>query len=165
MADILDKGIVKFARLSKLNNRINYFKVAPEAMENIMSLERYVRKTKIDRKLKAMIKVYASQINGCPFCLEMHTKEARKLKISDEILESLNEWRSSKVFEDREKAALELTEHITNISDHGVSEGLYQRVREFYSEKEYFDLVALINQINYWNRLAISMGNPPKSAN
>lgn len=82
MADKLDKGIVKIAGFSKLNNRINYYKVGSEAMEHIMSLERYVRKTKLDRKLKAMIKVYASQINGCPFCLEMHTKEAKKLKIS-----------------------------------------------------------------------------------
>ncbi len=77
-------------------------------------------------------------------------------------LESLNDWRTSKVFEDKEKAALELTEHITNISEYGVKEDLYQRVRDFYNEKEYFDLVTVINQINYWNRLAISMGNPAK---
>lgn len=163
MADIVDKGIVKVARFSKLNNRINYFKVAPEAMEHVMSLERYVQKIKIDRKLKAMIKVYASGINGCPFCLEMHTKEAQKLKIPNETLEALNDWKDSKLFEVKEKLALELTEHITNIAEYGVSEDLYQRVREFYNEKEYFDLVAVINQINYWNRLAISMGNPPKS--
>ncbi|MEB5760122.1 carboxymuconolactone decarboxylase family protein [Mammaliicoccus sciuri] len=162
MADKLDKGIVKIARFSKLNNRINYYKVGSEAMEHVISLERYVRKTKLDRKLKAMIKVYASQINGCPFCLEMHTKEAKKLKISNETLESLNDWRTSKAFEDKEKAALELTEHITNISEYGVKEDLYQRVRDFYNEKEYFDLVTVINQINYWNRLAISMGNPAK---
>ncbi|GAB3062784.1 carboxymuconolactone decarboxylase family protein [Virgibacillus ainsalahensis] len=159
MAGLMNKGIVKAASFMNLKNRLNYFKVAPEAMEHIMALEKYVRKTKIDRQLKALIKVYVSQLNGCSYCIEMHTKEAKKLKISDKVLNELENWRENKLFEDMERVSLELAEHITHISNLRVNDELYHRVREFYGEKEYFDLVMVINQINLWNRLSISMGN------
>lgn len=159
MAGLMNKGIVKAASFMNLKNRSNYFKVAPEAMEHIMALEKYVRKTKIDRQLKALIKVYVSQLNGCSYCIEMHTKEAVKLKISDKVLNELENWRENKLFDDMERVSLELAEHITHISNLRVNDELYHRVREFYDEKEYFDLVMVINQINLWNRLSISMGN------
>lgn len=163
MASLINKGIVKGASLMNLKNRINYFKVSPEAMEHIMALERYVKKTKIDRQLKALIKVYVSRLNGCSYCIEMHTKEAKKLKVSDEVLNELENWRENKLFDDKESVSLELAEHITHISNLRVDEELYQRVREFYDEKEYIDLVMVINQINLWNRLSISMGNASSS--
>lgn len=159
MAGLVNKGIVKGASLMNLKNRINYYKVAPEALEHIMALERYVRKTKIDRQLKVLIKVYVSKLNDCSFCIEMHTKEAKKLKISDEALTELKNWRENKLFNEKQRVVLELAEHVTHISNLRVNDELYHRVREFYDEKEYIDLVMVINQMNLWNRLAISMGN------
>lgn len=78
LGKLVNKGIVKAASLMNMKNRINYFKVAPEALEKIMDLERYVKKTPIDRKLRELIKIRVSQINGCDYCINLHTKEAKK---------------------------------------------------------------------------------------
>lgn len=159
MAKLINKGIVKAASFMNLKNRINYFKVAPEALEKIMGLEMYVRKTSIDKKLKELIKIRVSQINGCSYCLNMHTKEAKKLKVTDEQINHLCAWKETNIYSEQEKTALELAENMTLISESGVDDELYERVRMHYDEKDYVDLVMIINQINMWNRLSISMGN------
>ena len=143
-----------------MKNRINYFKVAPEALEKIMELEKYVKKTSIDRKLSELLKIRVSQINGCSYCLNMHTKEAKKLKVTDEQIELLSAWKETNIFSEEDKIALELAENMTLISVRGVNDELYHRVRAHYDEKDYVDLVMIINQINMWNRLSLSMGNP-----
>ncbi|MEK5040458.1 carboxymuconolactone decarboxylase family protein [Sporosarcina sp. FSL K6-3457] len=142
-----------------MKNRINYFKVAPEALEKILELEKYVKKTSIDRKLRELVKIRVSQINGCSYCLNMHTKEAKKLKVTDEQIDHLSTWKESNRYSEKEKVALELAENMTLISERGVNDELYHRAREHYTEKNYVDLVMIINQINMWNRLSISMGN------
>ncbi len=159
MGKLINKGVVKAASLMNMKNRINYFKVAPEALEKIMELEKYVKKTSIDRKLRELIKIRVSQINSCSYCLNMHTKEAKKLNITDEQIDQLINWKETTIFTEKEKVALELAENITWISEKGVPDDLYHRVRNHYDEKSYVDLVLIINQINMWNRLAISMGN------
>ncbi|WP_042475872.1 carboxymuconolactone decarboxylase family protein [Bacillus ndiopicus] len=142
-----------------MKNRINYFKVAPKALEKVMELEKYVRKALVDKKLAELIKLRVSQINGCSYCLNMHTKAAQKLKISNEQIEQLKAWKETNIYSPKEQIALELAENITLISEKGVSDELYHQVREHYDEKEYIDLIMIINQINMWNRLSISMGN------
>ncbi|WP_204670740.1 carboxymuconolactone decarboxylase family protein [Gracilibacillus alcaliphilus] len=142
-----------------MDNRINYFKVAPDALETIMESEKYVRKTSIDKKLKELIKIRVSQINGCSYCLNMHTKAAEKLKVSTEKMNRLDNWKETEIFTEEEKAAFELAEHMTLISENGVSNRLYEQVRQYYNEKEYVELVMVIIQINTWNRLSIAMGN------
>lgn len=159
MSTFMNKGIVKAAGMMKMKNRINYFKIAPEALEKIMDLEKYVKKTAIDRKLRELIKIRVSQINGCSYCLAMHTKEAKKLKVKDEEIDHLANWKDSQLYSEKEKVALELAENMTLIAERGVSDELYQQVRNHFNEKEYVDLVMIINQINTWNRIAISMGN------
>ncbi|WP_368652771.1 carboxymuconolactone decarboxylase family protein [Ornithinibacillus sp. 4-3] len=159
MRKVISKGIVKGAGFMNLKNRMNYFKVGSEAMEHVMSLEQYVRKIKLDRRLKALIKVYVSKLNGCSYCIAMHTKEAKKLKADENILQNIMDWKELTALEEKEKVAFELAEHITFVSELRVDDSLYDKVRSHYNEKEYFDLVMLINQINSWNRLAISMGN------
>lgn len=159
MANILNKGIVKAASFMDMKNRINYFKVAPEALEKIMDLEKYVKKTAIDRKLRELIKIRVSQINGCSYCINMHTKEAKKLKVTDEQIDQLSAWSATPSYSEKEKAAFLLAENITLISERGVDDELYHHVRNYYNEKEYTDLVLIINQINMWNRLSLSMGN------
>ena len=162
MSNLLNKGIVKVAGWMKMDNRINYFKVAPKAMEHVMALENYTRKTSIDRKLRELIKLRVSLINGCAYCIDMHTKGAKKLKATEEEISQLESWRDSDVYSPEERVAFELAEHVTLISEKGVSDQLYERVREHYDEKAYVDLILIINQINMWNRLSISMGNTVK---
>lgn len=139
-------------------SRINYFKKAPKAFEIVMDMERYVRKIKFDPKLKELIKLLASKINGCEYCIHLHTKGAIKHKAKEDELEQLLNWRDTAIFNSKEKIAFELTEHLTLVSEHGVPDELYLRVREHFDEEEYVELVLIINQINTWNRISISMG-------
>ncbi|QNF30458.1 carboxymuconolactone decarboxylase family protein [Metabacillus elymi] len=142
-----------------MEQRINYYNVAPEAINIMMQMEKYTKTTGIDRKLRELIKILASQINGCAFCLNMHTVDARKLGETEQRLYCISAWRECTFYTDAEKVALELTEHVTLIPNKRVPDELYNRIRKHYSEKEYVDLVLIINQINSWNRISISMGN------
>ena len=92
----------------------------------------------------------------------MHTKSARKLKVTDEQIDQLETWNEAKIYSLKEKVAFELAEYVTLIAEKGVSDELYQSVRQHYDEKEYVDLIMIINQINMWNRIGISMGNTVK---
>ena len=142
-----------------MKQRINYLEVAPEALNIMMEMEKYTKSTGIDRKLRELIKIRASIINGCAFCINMHTSDARKMGETEQRLYCVSAWRDCDFYTDAEQVALELTEHVTLIPTKHVPDELYNRVRIHFSEKDYVDLVILINQINSWNRLSISMGN------
>lgn len=141
-----------------MEQRIDYHSVAPEALKIMLEMEKYTKSTGIDRKLRELIKIRASQINGCAYCMNMHTADARKMGETEQRIYCLSAWRECTFYTEAEKVALELTEHVTMISNKRVPDELYNRLREHYSEKEYVDLVILINQINCWNRLSISVG-------
>lgn len=142
-----------------LEQRIDYYNLAPEAMKIMMEMEKYTKTTGLDRKLRELIKIRASQINGCAYCINMHTADARKMGETEQRLYCISAWRECTFYTEAEKAALELTEHITLIPTKRVPDELYQRVREHFDEKQYIDLVLIINQINSWNRISIAMGN------
>ncbi|WP_025117590.1 carboxymuconolactone decarboxylase family protein [Lysinibacillus fusiformis] len=142
-----------------MEKRIDYYNIAPDAMQIMMEMEKYTKKNGIDRKLRELIKIRASQINGCAFCMNMHTADAQKMGETEQRLFCISAWRECTFYSEEEKVALELTEHITLVSERRVPDDLYKRVRNYYTEKEYVDLVILINQINSWNRISIAMGN------
>ncbi|QCJ44525.1 carboxymuconolactone decarboxylase family protein [Bacillus sp. S3] len=142
-----------------MEKRMNYYELAPEALNIMMEMEKYTKSTGIDRKLRELMKIRASQINGCAYCLNMHTSDARKMGETEQRLYCVSAWRECDFYTDAEKAALELTESVTLVSTKRVPDDLYNRVRNHFSEKEYVDLVILINQINSWNRISIAMGN------
>jgi AhpD family alkylhydroperoxidase len=142
-----------------MENRIDYHHVSPEAFNIMLEMEKYTKTTGLDRKLRELIKIRASQLNGCAHCLNMHTTDARKMGETEQRIYCVSAWEECTFYHDDEKAALELTEHVTLIPTKRVPDELYNRVREHFSEKEYVDLIFIINQINSWNRLAISMGN------
>ncbi|MFB7139103.1 carboxymuconolactone decarboxylase family protein [Gottfriedia sp. NPDC056225] len=144
-----------------MEQQINYYKLAPEAIKIMMEMEKYTKSTGIDHKLRELIKIRASQINGCAFCIDMHTSEAREIGETEQRIYCLTTWKECAFYTEAEKAALELTEHITLIPNKGVPGELYNRVSKHFSEKEYVNLVFIINQINSWNRISISMGNTP----
>lgn len=142
-----------------MEQQVDYYNLAPEAIKIMMEMEKYTKTTSIDRKLRELIKILASQINGCAYCINMHTSDARKMGETEQRIYCISTWRECTFYTDAEKAALELTEHITLIPNKGVPDELYNRIRKHFSEKEYVELVIIMNQINSWNRISISMGN------
>ena len=142
-----------------MEQRVNYYETAPEAIDIMLEMEKYTKTTDIDRLLRELIKIRASQINGCAHCLNMHTKDVRKMGETEQRIYCVNAWQECTFYSAKEKVALELTEYVTEIATKRVPDELYHRVREHFSEKEYVDLIILINQINSWNRLSVSMGN------
>lgn len=141
-----------------MEQRINYLEVAPEAINIMMAMEKYNKSTGIDRKLRELVKIRASLINGCAYCINMHTSDARKMGETEQRIYCVSAWRDCNFYTDAEKVALELAEHVTLIPTKRVPDELYNRVLIHFSEKDYVDLVLLINQINNWNRISISMG-------
>jgi len=143
--------------------RIKHRETNPELYELMMQMEKTVLKSGIDRALYEFIKIRASQINGCSFCLDMHSKSLLATGQKVDRLIHIPIWRESPFFTDKEKAALALTEAVTNIANEGVSDQVYENVRKHFDEKEYLDLILAINTINSWNRIAISTGMYPGS--
>ncbi|MEK4745672.1 MULTISPECIES: carboxymuconolactone decarboxylase family protein [unclassified Bacillus (in: firmicutes)] len=142
-----------------MSQRISYYDVAPDGMKIMMDMEKYTKKSTINRITRELIKIRVSQINGCAFCMDMHTSDARKIGETEQRIYCLNVWNECDFYTPEEKVAFELSEHITLIPTKRVPEDLYKRVREHYDEKQYVDLVLVINQINSWNRISIAMGN------
>ena len=135
--------------------RINLM-VAPDAYKAMSGLEGYLKKSGLEHKLLHMIKVRASQMNGCAYCLDMHWKDARALGETEQRLYGLDAWQESPYYTDRERAALAWTEAVTNLHDGHVSDAVYDQVRSHFSEKELADLTWVIAAINAWNRVAIA---------
>jgi len=140
--------------------RITYAQAAPGALGAMMSLERYVRESGLEHSLLHLIKLRASQINGCAYCIDMHSKDARALGDTEQRLYALSAWREAPFFTDRERAALAWTEALTLISQNGVPDEVYEEAKEQFTEKELVDLTLAIVAINGWNRLAISFRPP-----
>ncbi|MGM0922817.1 MAG: carboxymuconolactone decarboxylase family protein [Bacillota bacterium] len=141
-----------------MSQRVSYYEIAPDGMKIMMDMEKYTKTTAIERKLRELIKIRASQINGCAYCLNMHAADARKMGETEQRIYCVSAWKECEFYTEAEKAALELTEYVTLIPTKRVPDELYQRVREHYDEKQYVDLVLIINQINSWNRISIAMG-------
>lgn len=137
---------------------IDYGRVAPAALRAFLGLEQYIRQCGLEQPLIELIKMRASQINGCAYCLDMHSKDARAAGETEQRLYVLNAWREAPFYTPRERAALAWTEAVTLIGEHGASQALQAEVREHFSEKELVDLTMVIVTINGWNRLAISLG-------
>ncbi|MCG6162357.1 carboxymuconolactone decarboxylase family protein, partial [Leptospira bandrabouensis] len=106
--------------------------------------------------LYELVKIRASQLNGCAFCINMHTKDLRDMGEAEKRIYLLDAWREATFYTEKEKAALELTETVTKISEKGVPDETYEKVRKHFNEKEFVALIILINTINSWNRIAIS---------
>ena len=141
--------------------RISMTKTAPEAARPLYELSAYVEKSGLEPLLLELVKIRASQINGCAFCLDMHAKDARALGESEERLYLLDAWRESPNYSARERAALAWCEALTRVSEDHVPDAVYQEARGQFSEKELVDLSMAIVLINAWNRLMIAFGAPP----
>jgi AhpD family alkylhydroperoxidase len=141
--------------------RIDYTKYAPEALKAMLALEKYISECGLDHKLIHLMKMRASQINGCAYCIDMHSIDARALGETEQRLYELDAWRETPFFSDRERAALEWTEAITLVSETHVPDAVFEGVKKYFSEKEIVDLTIVATTINMWNRMAISMRAVP----
>jgi len=137
--------------------RIDYKKaVPPEALHALYGLERSIRNSGLETKLLELVRMRASQINGCAYCLDMHSKDARAEGETEQRLYGLSAWREAPYYTDRERAALEWTEAVTLVSRDQVPDEVYERTRRQFSESELANLTLAVISINSWNRLAIA---------
>ncbi len=139
-----------------MKSRLDYKNVSPDAIKAMWGLESYVRNCGIEHSLLELVKTRASQINGCAYCIDMHTKDARARGETEQRLYALSAWNEAPFFTERERAALAWTEAVTRIADTRAPDDVYEVARKHFSEKELVDLTLAIVAINGWNRLAIS---------
>jgi AhpD family alkylhydroperoxidase len=136
--------------------RIDYRKVAPQAVQALWTVERYARGCTLEPTLLELVKLRASMINGCAYCVDMHSKDARTLGESEQRLYALSVWREAPFFTPAERAALAWTEAVTEVSAGHASDEVYRLAREHFDERQLVDLTMVIIAINSWNRLAIA---------
>jgi AhpD family alkylhydroperoxidase len=136
--------------------RIEYATVAPAALRAVTGLEQYVRQSGLDQGLLKLVKLRASYINGCAYCVDMHTKEARAAGESEQRLYAIPVWRETPFFSARERAALEWTEAVTRLGHDGVPDELFALARTQFTDDELVNLTMAVIAINAWNRLAVT---------
>lgn len=148
-----------------MSKRLDYNRVAPEAVKALAATQPYIKSTEIAPRLRALVELRTSQINGCAYCVDMHSREARAAGEGQQRLDCLPVWRETDLYDDRERAALAWAESVTLVSQTGVPDGVFAEARAQFSEKDLVDLTLIISTMNAWNRLAISFRQgPPRRA-
>ena len=147
-----------------MKSRINSYQTAPGVMKAMMALQNEVAQSGLDPSLVGLVEIRASQINGCAFCLHMHTRDARARGETEQRIYLLDAWRESPLYSERERAALAWTEVLTRLPEHGVPDDIYERVRTQLSEKELSDLSFSVMAINAWNRVNVAFQTVPGSS-
>ncbi len=137
-------------------SRISIKKEEPVYFEFLLAIEKYIANTSLDPLLAELIKIRASQLNKCEYCIKMHSKAARKLGEKDSRIHALDSWATNSEFSDKEKASLLLTEAITLLSANGLSDEIYHTAVAQFTDQELAQIIIIINQINVWNRIAVS---------
>lgn len=143
--------------------RLNYQNLAKNGLRLMYEMEANLRHSGLEPAMLELMKMRASQMNGCAFCLDMHSKDARAAGETEQRLYGLNAWRETPYYTDRERAALAWTEALTNIQQGHVPDAVFEEVRKHFSDEEIANLTLAVNQINAWNRLAISFRVVPGS--
>jgi AhpD family alkylhydroperoxidase len=145
------------------NARINYTKVTPDPYKHLVEIKKWLDAANIDQRLRSLLDVRISQINGCAFCLDIHAREARQHGVTQQQLDVMTAWRESpELFSELERAALEWAESITLIADRGAHDEDFDPLREHLSDEQIAALTWAIVAMNSWNRLAVSFGFTPR---
>jgi len=145
-----------------MSQRLDFYKASPEAIKAMVGLEQRIGKSGLEKSLIELVRLRASQINGCAYCVDMHSADARKGGENERRLATLSVWRETPFFTDRERAALAWTESLTLIADNHVPDSVWQAVQPHFSEQELTDLTLLVVAINGWNRFAIAFRKLPE---
>jgi AhpD family alkylhydroperoxidase len=141
--------------------RLDFYKASPEGTKAMIALEERASKSSIEKPLAELVRLRASQINGCAYCVDMHTADARKGGETDRRLATVSVWRETPFFTERERAALEWTESVTLLAQTHVPDEVWERVKPHFSDQEIADLTLLIIAINGWNRIAVTFRKMP----
>lgn len=144
-----------------MQTRLDFFNTDKDAMKVLIGVEHQVAKGTLDTLLKELVRLRASQINGCAFCLDMHVTDARKAGESERRLATVAAWRETPFFSERERAALEWTESLTLVSQNHVPDAVWEAVRPHFTDAELIELTLLITSINSWNRFSIAFRKMP----
>ena len=144
-----------------MESRIDITKVDPKAVQAMTALETYVHRSSLEKPLLELLKMRSSQINGCAYCLDMHSKDARAAGETEQRLYELNAWRETPFYSERERAALAWTESLTLVSETHVPDEAFEEVKKHFSEAEIVALTLAVVAINGWNRIAISLRAVP----
>lgn len=142
-----------------MDTRVNILQAQPEAYKAMFGLEKYIASTSLTSTHKELIKIRASQINGCAFCINMHTKDARKMGETEQRIYLLNAWRETTLYTEEEQVILEMTEEITLIQNH-LSDATYAKAKKLFNEDYIANIIMMITIINAWNRIAIATELP-----
>jgi AhpD family alkylhydroperoxidase len=143
--------------------RMDYRKAAPGGVRVLLEMEHYLANCGLEQSLMDLIKLRASQINGCAYCIDMHSKDLRANGESEQRLYELDAWQETPFYTERERAALLWTESVTRVADTHVPEAVYQQVRQQFTEAELVNLTFVISTINFWNRILTSCRREPGS--
>jgi AhpD family alkylhydroperoxidase len=138
-----------------MQSRLNFAKAAPDAYKAVAALDSYVKGSGIEPRLIHLIKLRASQINGCAYCVDMHTKEARHSGLSQQWINLVCVWRESPHFDERERAVLGWTEALTNVAETRAPDDAYETLKAHFNEEEMTKITVAIGAINVWNRLCV----------
>ncbi|MEX3952892.1 carboxymuconolactone decarboxylase family protein [Paraburkholderia sp. EG287B] len=144
-----------------MEQRLDFYKANPNAIKALLALEDHIGKSALEKSLVELVRLRASQINGCAYCVDMHATDARKGGETDRRLAAVVVWRETPFFTDRERAALEWTEAVTLVSQGRVPDAVWEVVKPHFSDEEIVDLTLLVSAINSWNRFAISFRKMP----
>jgi AhpD family alkylhydroperoxidase len=144
-----------------MNQRLDFYKSSPDAIKAMIGLEQRIGKSSLEKGLVELVRLRASQINGCAYCMDMHTTDARKGGEDDRRLATISAWRETPFFSERERAALAWTESLTLVSSDHVPDDVWQAVQPHFTEEEITDLTLLVVAINGWNRFSIAFRKMP----
>lgn len=144
-----------------MQQRLDFYKASPAAIKAVMGLEEQIGKSGLEQSLVELVRLRASQINGCAYCVDLHTRDARKLGEDDRRLATLSVWHETPFFTERERAALAWTEAVTLVSQDHVPDAVWEAVRPHFEDAELVNLTLLVNAINTWNRFAIAFRKMP----
>lgn len=147
-----------------MNQRVDYQQQSPELFKKLVEFSMLTQKSSIEQSIRDLIRIRASQLNGCAFCLDMHVKQAKQHGEGELRLHHVAIWRESPLFSGRERAAFAWTEVLTHLPAHGVSDAVYEQVRAEFSEQEIVELTHNVMGINAWNRLSVAFRNVPGAA-
>ncbi|NVK08062.1 MAG: carboxymuconolactone decarboxylase family protein [Tenacibaculum sp.] len=139
-----------------MKQRLNIQELEPNAYNAVLGIFKYLETSTLSKKSKNLIKIRASQINTCAYCIEMHTAEALKNKEEQNRIFALSAWKESPLFSEKEKALLSATDEVTLISNNGLTENTFQKLKEYFTDNEIAQIIMQIGEINIWNRIAVS---------
>jgi AhpD family alkylhydroperoxidase len=145
-----------------MKRRLVAHQANPEAYKTMLQMEQFIKDSGLDPKLYELIKIRASQLNGCSFCLDMHTRDLRKMGETEQRIYLISVWRETDIYNEVEKAVLELTEALTELPKNGLPDAVYDNVRQHFDERHFVTLVMAVNTINSWNRIGVATGMIPE---